>query len=135
MTTSTITTFESNGKTYNVQGETPATYKQISAVGRMCAGIFPGQSEKPTTEQWSQARKNAGAIAKYHADLGKPMTKAEAQKYFDTPKPKLPAAIAKLVIKDEPKKPKAKKALKIEDLDMAEMIKLLKAQGLDVVKS
>ena len=63
------------------------------------------------------------------------MTKAEAQKYFDTSKPKLPAAIAKLVVKDEPKKPKAKKALKIEDLDMAEMIKLLKAQGLDVVKS
>ena len=54
---------------------------------------------------------------------------------YSPDKPKLPAAIAKLVIKDEPKKPKAKKALKIEDLDMAEMIKLLKAQGLDVVKS
>jgi hypothetical protein len=128
---SNLQTVVINGRNVQVDFDTPATYKQLQHLGRICAGIFPNQSEKPTSDQWSRARKIPAAVLKSHD--GAYPSKGWVQKILDSKTPKLPAAIEKLIVKDAPKAKKAKP--KTADMDIKDIIALLKAQGLDVVKA
>lgn len=128
---SNLQTVVINGRNVQIDFDTPTTYKSLQHLGRVCAGILPNQSEKPTSDQWSLARKIPAAVLKHHD--GAYPSKGWVQKILDSKTPKLPAAIEKLIVKDAPKAKKAK--AKAADMDIKDIIALLKAQGLDVVKS
>lgn len=130
---SNLQTVVINGRNVQIDFDTPATYKQLQHLGRVVSGILPNQAEKPTSEQWSRSRKVAAAILS--SNDGKYPTKGWVQKILDSKTPKLPAAIEKLIVVDAPKAKKAKAKPEAKDLDMADIIALLKSQGLDVVKS
>jgi len=130
---SNLQTVVINGRNVQIDFDTPATYKQLQHLGRIVSGILPNQAEKPTSAQWARSRKVAAAILS--SNDGKYPNKAWVQKILDSKTPKLPAAIEKLIIVDAPKAKKAKAKPEAKDLDMSDIIALLKSQGLDVVKS